>query len=62
MNFTKPETRSGGYYELAIELGNRSDERLLTAMQAMWQHPSLNGCYIDRSRVIPTKYGILPLD
>jgi hypothetical protein len=31
-------------------------------MQAMWQHPSLNGCYIDRSRVIPTKYGILPLD
>jgi hypothetical protein len=62
MYFTKYGTWYGGFYELAIELGEPSDERLLDALKALWQHPSLEGCYLDsdkepneQKRVTPSK-------
>lgn len=50
MYFTNPETWNGGYYELALEMGGRSDERLQMALRALWGHPTLEGCYLDRER------------
>ena len=38
----------GGYYELAIELGRRSDERLGSALAAIWAFPDIEGCYLRR--------------
>lgn len=46
--FTAPDTWFGGFYELAIELGPRSDERLLAALTAVWSDPNLDGAYLDR--------------
>ena len=46
--FTETDTWSGGYYELAIELGSRSDERLLGALAAVWADPDLDGVYLSR--------------
>lgn len=40
----------GGFYELAIELGQPSNQRLLDALKALWHHPSLEGCYLDWKR------------
>lgn len=46
--FTDEHTWSGGFYELAIELGLRSVERLDAAMNAVWQNARLEGCYTRR--------------
>jgi len=46
--FTETETWLGGYYELAIELWSRSDERLLAALAAVWADPVLDGAYLSR--------------
>jgi len=51
--FTAADTWDGGFYELAIELGPRSDERLRTALETIWQYDGLNGCYED-SQVEPS--------
>ncbi|HZJ46676.1 MAG TPA: hypothetical protein VFD63_23070 [Pyrinomonadaceae bacterium] len=48
--FTKEGVWWGGFYELAFELGDRSDERLSAALSALWSHPSLDGCYLDREK------------
>jgi len=48
--FTDDQTWKGAFYELAIELGHRSDERLQLALNAMWQTPCLTGCYTDHKR------------
>ncbi len=48
ISFTHEETWYGGFYELALELGAPSDERLLTALQALWAFLPLEGCYLDR--------------
>ncbi|MBK8024589.1 MAG: hypothetical protein IPK19_24985 [Chloroflexi bacterium] len=47
--FTEPYTWNGGFYELAIELGQRSDQRLLAALQALWGFPDLKGVFLDRA-------------
>ena len=46
--FTEPDTWHGGYYELAIELGPRSESRLRSALTRLWSHPHLEGCYASR--------------
>ena len=46
--FSEPDTWLGGYYELAIELGHRSDERLLAALTAVWSESALDGVYLSR--------------
>lgn len=43
--FTAADTWNGGFYELAIELGPRSDERLLAALETIWHYDGLDGCY-----------------
>ncbi|MHC4086818.1 MAG: hypothetical protein ACYSWZ_03390 [Planctomycetota bacterium] len=48
--FTDDEIWKGAFYELAIELGPRSDERLQLALSAIWQMPCLTGCYRDHNR------------
>lgn len=52
--FSAPDTWHGGYYELALELGPRSDERLIAAHRAVWEHPQIAGCYEDW-RIEPTE-------
>jgi len=47
MYFTPQTIWWGGFYELAIELGKPSDERLFESLKALWQHSSLQGCYLD---------------
>lgn len=46
--FTAPDTWLGGYYELAIELGHRSDERLGLALKSIWSLPELEVPYERR--------------
>jgi len=45
--FAYPDAWSGGYYELAMELGSRSDERLKSALETLWAYGGLDGCYLD---------------
>jgi hypothetical protein len=35
--FTADDAWSGGFYELALELGPRSDDRLRAALVALWR-------------------------
>jgi len=48
--FTGANTWDGGYYELALELGHRSDDLLLAALIALWTHPNLDGVYLSRDQ------------
>jgi hypothetical protein len=48
--FTADEAWIGGFHELALEVGPRSDDRLRAALEALWSHPDLDGCYLDRGR------------
>lgn len=48
--FTSKDVWGGSFYELAIELGPRSDERLAAASAALWRHPKLDGPYGDNKR------------
>ena len=59
--FTSEDVWTGGGYELALELGPRSDERLQAALQAIWEEPFLQGCYLrldvepeQQSRLAPS--------
>ncbi|OWY72159.1 hypothetical protein B7486_04335 [cyanobacterium TDX16] len=48
--FTPRDTWHGGYFELAIELGPRSDDRLTAAVEHLWNSSQLKGCWIDSNR------------
>jgi hypothetical protein len=48
--FTADDAWLGGLYELAMEIGARSDDRLRAALVALWDHPALTGCYLQRDR------------
>jgi hypothetical protein len=48
--FTADGAWVGGFYELALEVGPRADERLRAALGALWAHPDLDGGYEHRSR------------
>jgi len=50
MNFTAEETWRGGHYEIEIELGVPSDERLRRALQRIWSHPSVKGACFSRDQ------------
>src|SRR4051812_33325865 len=47
--FTPRDVWYGGFYELSLELGERSDERMHAALRRVWSAPSLEGCYLDRN-------------
>lgn len=48
--FTKDNIWVGGFYELAIEVGPRSDEQISAVVNTIWSHPTLEGCYLDRNK------------
>ncbi len=52
--FTNTDSWTGGFYELALELGNYSDkysdERINSALKVLWSYPLLNGIYLQRDR------------
>lgn len=48
--FTADDVWFGGLYELALELGPRSDDRLRNALRSLWSHPDLRGCFLDRNK------------
>jgi len=48
--FTDGENWSGGFYELAIELGHTSDQRLQRALSTLWRAAAIQGCYGRRDR------------
>jgi hypothetical protein len=41
---------NGGFYELDIQLGPQSEERVQRALEALWANPRLEGPYLDRDR------------
>ena len=48
--FTRPDAWNGGFYELALEFGERvADEVIVKTLGAIWEHPDLSGCYHSRS-------------
>jgi hypothetical protein len=48
--FTPDYVWVGGEFELAMEFAPGSDERLRSAVRALWIHPDLEGCYADTHR------------
>lgn len=48
--FTDHANWTGGFYELAIEIGDTSDERLQLALSALWRAAGIEGCYRSRDR------------
>lgn len=48
--FTNKDNWLGGYYELALETGVRSNELLAAGIKALWQYPALKGCYLEQDR------------
>ena len=46
--FTAEDAWYGGFHELAIELGLRSDERVLAALNTVWSLDRIDGCFTDR--------------
>ena len=53
-DFTNEDTWNGGFYELAIEIGPRSDDRLRASTKVLWAQRDLDGCYL-RNAVHPSK-------
>lgn len=49
-SFTDPENWAGGFYELSLELGDRDDDRLDRAVNALWVGAAIVGCYGSASR------------
>jgi hypothetical protein len=45
--FTTPGIWGGGFYELVMNLGKRSDPRLKAALELLWKHKDLDGCWLD---------------
>lgn len=48
-DLTDPENWHGGFYELAIELADESDERLQRILTALWHAAGIEGCYRRRA-------------
>ena len=46
--FTSADAWSGGFYELVLEVGPRSDERLVASVARLFAHPDLEGPYPAR--------------
>ncbi len=46
--FIPEEIWHGGFFELSIEVGERSDDRLLTAQNVIWDYQELDGCFTRR--------------
>jgi hypothetical protein len=51
--FTDADNWTGGFYELAIEVGETSDERLGRALGTLWRAACIRGCYGSCDREPP---------
>lgn len=58
--FTAEETWFGGFYELAVQFGVVSNDQLDAALRAIWETPSLQGCYLRRDREAPEQERVNP--
>jgi hypothetical protein len=50
------ESWTGGYYELALDLGGRDDARLDAALKELWREAGVEGCFygsVFRGRRLP---------
>lgn len=51
-SLTDADNWDGGFYELTLQLGRGdaldADDRDRRAMSALWAHPALDGCFLDR--------------
>lgn len=65
-DFLLADNWHGHWYELAIQLGPRTDPaadtRLDSAQRAIWTSPALEGCYLDRRKEPSAQARILPAD
>ncbi len=59
--YTNKDTWSGGFLELALELGERSDARLAQALEACWAYEGLEGCYLARGLEPAEQVAVPPL-
>ena len=48
--FTPQGVWWGGFYEIEMRLGPHSEERVALALESLWSHPSLEGCYLRRDQ------------
>ena len=62
--FTPDDVWHGGHYELQMDLKPPSSGQLSSALQALWSHPALDGCYLsdsvepsEQKRVQPSERG-----
>ena len=46
--FTAPDAWSGGYFELSLEFPALDAEAHSRAVNALWRHAALRGCYRSR--------------
>lgn len=61
--FTAPDAWYGSTFELTLDLGRgASPERFLAAANALWSHPSLDGCYLDPEREPADQTRVAPSD
>ena len=48
--FTDDEIWTGGFYELALEYPDGTDEHLIRGLIALWRSQNIAGCYLHRDR------------
>ena len=58
--FTDDENWTGGFYELAVELGDRDDHRLDAAISAAWADPWLTGPFAARDHEASAQERVAP--
>ena len=51
-SFVDDDNWRGGFYELSIEIGETSDERLERTLGSLWRAAGIRGCYGSREREI----------
>jgi hypothetical protein len=60
LHFTERDIWSGGFYELAIEIGSPSDENLLNALRTIWSYPAVEGGWLEHDREPSEQEQVVP--
>jgi hypothetical protein len=50
----------GGHHGIEVDLGVPSEKRLADALQAIWSHSSLVGCYPSRDQELQNQIRVEP--
>lgn len=59
--FTLPEVWLGGHFELAMEVGETSNNRLFAVLDSVWSHSALYGCYLASNKEPHEQEKVKPL-